>query len=101
MKKLSKYSLIFATAVIANQQLFALGNSGMNVTLPATQNAPSTGVYYNSNGKYAGTTQSVNGSTSYYNDGHYQGQAPNGSNEYYNQQNNPEIINNTGTINRN
>ncbi|TXJ00202.1 MAG: hypothetical protein E6Q32_06915 [Neisseriales bacterium] len=102
MKKPSKYLLILATTAITSQQLFALTNSGMNVTLPQTAPAPSTGVYYNSNGKYAGTTQSVNGSTSYYNNGHYQGQAPNGSNEYYNQQNTPEIVNSSdGGIDKN
>ena len=92
--------MLVAGATLSQQSL-AANNSGMNVTLPAAPNAPSTGVYYNADGKYAGTTQSVNGSTSYYHDGQYQGQAPNGSNQYYNQQNNPEIIDNTGTINRN
>jgi hypothetical protein len=100
MKTYNKLLLIALATTAISQPLFAVERPGMNVTLPQTAPAPSTGVYYNSNGKYAGTTQSVNGSTSYYHNGQYQGQAPNGSNEYYNQQNNPEIIDNMGTINR-
>lgn len=56
-------------------------------------NAPTTNVYYGADGKYAGTTQSVNGGTSYYKNGQYQGQSPTNSNIYYNQQGTPQIIN--------
>lgn len=101
MKKLNKLLLMLMTGVTLSQQSLAVGHPDMNVTLPQTAPAPTTGVYYNSDGKYAGTTQSVNGSTSYYNNGQYQGQAPNGSNEYYNQQNNLEIVNTPSTNDRN
>jgi hypothetical protein len=101
MKIHNKLLLIALATTAISQALFAVERPSMNVTLPQTAPAPSTGVYYNADGKYAGTTQSVNGSTSYYHNGQYQGQAPNGNAEYNNQQNNPEMIDNIGTTNRN
>ena len=56
--------------------------------------APQTGVYFNSSGKYAGTTSTVNGATSFYQNGQYQGQAPaNNSSMFLNQSGQIQQIN--------
>lgn len=73
----------------------AATNSGSNLTpiiANTTLNTPTINSYYGSNGKYAGTSQSVNGGTSYYKNGQYQGQATTGSNIYYNQSGQMQII---------
>lgn len=91
IKSFIAISLIFCI-ITAN----AANNNTVNPLSPANNlgnNAPTTGVYYGTGGKYAGTTQSVNGGTSYYKNGQYQGQAPTSSQIYYNKQNNPQIIN--------
>ena len=72
----------------------AATNLGNN--LPTTNNtlsAPTISSYYGANGKYIGTSQNVNGSTSYYKNCQYQGQASTGSNIYYNQSGQMQIIN--------
>ncbi len=91
IKSFIAISLTFCT-ITAN----ATNNTAINPLSPANnlgKNAPTTNVYYGADGKYAGTTQSVNGGTSYYKNGQYQGQAPTSSQIYYNKQNNPQIIN--------
>lgn len=86
--------LTFATLVSCIITVNAINTSTNSLAPANNQNhAPSTGVYYGADGKYAGTTQSVNGGTSYYKNGQYQGQAPTSSNIYYNQQGTPQIIN--------
>lgn len=72
---------IIATSVLAAPAAGA-GNN-LNPAVPPT--APQAGTYFNAAGKYAGTTTTVNGATSYYQDGKYQGQAPANSNLYLNQ----------------
>lgn len=72
---------LMAATAYAAKGISGGGNSGMPPVA-----APQTGVYFNANGKYAGTTTTVNGGTNYYQDGKYQGQAPATSNLYLNQQ---------------
>jgi hypothetical protein len=59
----------------------------------AALSAPTINPYYGSDGKFAGNSQSVNGGTSYYKNGQYQGQTSAGSNIYYNQAGQMQIIN--------
>lgn len=64
----------------------SIGNSFAAQPQPATiTQPPQSGIYFNANGKYAGTTQTVNGSTSYYKNGQYQGQAPTNNSLFLNQ----------------
>jgi hypothetical protein len=85
------------TIVSLISYVIAANASNINTNTPSPtnnlKNPPTTSVYYGADGKYAGTIQSVNGGTSYYKNGQYQGQAPTGSNIYYNQQGTPQIIN--------
>jgi hypothetical protein len=67
--------------------------SNLSTTPNTTVSAPTISSYYGANGKYIGTSQNVNGSTSYYKNGQYQGQTSAGSNIYYNQAGQMQIIN--------
>lgn len=74
---------ITSTYVIAAPATTVVGN---NPNAAPAMVAPQTGIYFNQNSKYAGTTTTVNGATSYYQDGKYQGQAPAGNTQFLNQQ---------------
>lgn len=82
-----KLYLLAALSIIGGSALAAptagAGNNLNSATTVATP--PQAGIYFNANGKYTGTTTTVNGATSYYQDGKYQGQAPANSNLYLNQ----------------
>ena len=67
--------------------------SNLSTTPNTTVSAPTISSYYGANGKYIGTIHNVNGSTSYYKNGQYQGQTSTGSNIYYNQSGQMQIIN--------
>jgi|GEM_PF-2173784 len=69
--------------------------------VPTVNGAPQAGVYYNSNGTYGGTTMTVNGGTSYYNNGQYQGQAPANTPIFQNRNQNAIINSETQTGNSN
>lgn len=64
-----------------------------NMNQISTTQAPTTNQFYNSNGQYAGSSQTVNGGTSYYSNGKYQGQSTTGSSFYYNKQGQLQLIN--------
>ncbi len=95
MKKL----FCFLTMLVNFGVAIGVGSSGFsgmavnsNPSMP--NSAPITGMYTNSSGRYIGNTTTVNGGTTYFNNGKYQGQSPANSQIYYNnQQQKNELIN--------